>query len=94
MLRSVCSLAIPAIAQRKAAPISATNSSFAVYQFVKQGAVVVRSIQEAAPRWHVDGISAWPVVSAVLGAAIEIERGAVLPSGDNALAKFVFVDLR
>ena len=87
-------MAIPAIAQRKAAPISATNSSFAVYQFVKQGAVVVRSIQEAAPRWHVDGIGRGPITSAILGRAVEIERGAILPSGDDAFAEFVFVDLR
>jgi hypothetical protein len=41
----------------------------------------------------VDGIGKGPVVSAVLGEAVEIERGAVLPSGDNAFAKFVFVNL-
>ena len=34
------------------------------------------------------------MVCPLLGGAIDIECGAVLPSGDNALAKFVFVDLR
>jgi len=41
-----------------------------------------------------NGVGGWPVVSAVLGAAVEIKRGAVLPSGNDAFAKFVFVDLR
>lgn len=31
-----------------------------MYQLVKQGAVVVGSIDEAGTRWHVDGIGAWP----------------------------------
>ena len=66
----------------------------AVHQFVKQGAVIVRCIDETGPRGHVDGIGRGPVVSAVLARAVEIESGAVLPSGSDTFAEFVFVDLR
>jgi stage V sporulation protein SpoVS len=66
----------------------------AVYQFVKEPAVIVRRIDEAGTCGHVNGIGRGAVVSAVLGGAIEVERGAILPSGDNALAEFVFADLR
>jgi hypothetical protein len=34
-----------------------------------------------------------PVVSTALARAVEIESGAVLPSGNDAFAEFVFVDL-
>ena len=40
------------------------------------------------------GIGRGPVVSAVLGGAVEIERGAALPSGNDAFANLAFVDLR
>jgi hypothetical protein len=43
---------------------------------------------------HVYGIGRGPVVSTVHGGAIEIQRGAVLPSGNDAFAKLVFVNLR
>ena len=54
----------------------------------------MRRIHKAAASGHVDGIGREPVVSAGLGGAIEMKRGAVLPSGDDAFAKFVFVYLR
>jgi len=63
-------------------------------QFVKQGAVIVRRIHEAGTSRHVDGICRGPIISAVFGGAVEIERGAALPSGDDALAEFVFVNFR
>ena len=66
----------------------------AVYQLVKERAVIVGRIDEAGTCGHVDGIGRGAVVSAVLGGAIEIECGAILPSGDNAFAEFVFADLR
>jgi hypothetical protein len=40
-----------------------------------------------------DGIGRGPIISAVFGGAVEIERGAALPSGDDALAEFAFVTL-
>jgi len=40
------------------------------------------------------GIGRGPIVSAVLGRAVEMERRAALPSGNDAFAKLVFVDLR
>ena len=66
----------------------------AVHQLVKQSAVVVRRIHKTATGGHVDGIGGGPVVSAVLGGAVQMESGAVLPSDDDAFAEFVFVDLR
>jgi len=66
----------------------------AVYQLVKERAVIVRRIDEAGTRGHVDGIGRGPVVSAVLAGAVEIECGAILPSGNDAFAEFVFADLR
>jgi stage V sporulation protein SpoVS len=66
----------------------------AVNQFVKQGAVIVRRIHEAGTSRHMDGIGRGPIISAIFGGAVEIERGAALPSGDDAIAEFVFVNLR
>ena len=67
--------------------IQAAFVAGAVDQFVKQGAVVVRRIHEAGTGGHVDGIGAWPVVSAVLGGAGQMEGGAVLPSGNDGFAE-------
>jgi len=62
----------------------------AVYQFVKQRAVIVRRIHEAETSRHVDRIGRGPIISAVFGGAVEIERGAALPSGDDAIAEVRF----
>jgi hypothetical protein len=61
---------------------------------VKQGAVVVGCIHEAGADGHVDGIGAWPVVSAALGRTGQMKGGAVLPSGNDGFASLVRVDLR
>ena len=61
---------------------------------MKQGAVVVGRIDEAGANGHVDGVGAWPVVSAALGRTGQMKGGAVFPSGNDGFAGFVRVDLR
>jgi hypothetical protein len=54
----------------------------------------MRRIRKPVTCRHVYGIGRGPIVSAVLGGAVEIERGAALPFVHNAFAEFVFVNLR
>jgi hypothetical protein len=74
--------------------IEAALVAGAMYQLVKQCAVIMRRIHKTAPCGNVDGIGRWPIVSAVFGGAVKKERGPILPSGNDALAEFVLVDLR
>ena len=53
----------------------------------------MRCIDEAGTCRHADGISGRPIICQVLGRAVEIKRGAVIPSGNDAFANIVFVDL-
>jgi len=66
----------------------------AVYQLMKQSVVIVRRIDEAGISRQIDGIGRGSITGAVFGGAVEIERGAALPSGDNTIAEFVFINLR
>ena len=60
-------------------------------KFMKEGAVVVRGIDEAIASWHVYSVGARDVVSAHLRWIVQMESRAIGPPGDDGLAGLVLL---